>query len=110
MDLFERWTTLDDVQRSGRPSTSRTDEQRAETKELINKQKDYFSEFLLRVGFVYGSKFSIVEVDLNYHEVCVIWVHAGGGGTQADPFTEIGRFLAETERRCESPAATNSRG
>jgi hypothetical protein len=75
VDLFESWTTLDDEQRSARPSTSRTDEQRAETKAMIKKQKDYISEFTLRVGFVYRSKFSIVEVDLNYHEVCVIWVH-----------------------------------
>ena len=66
--------TLDDEQRSGRPSTSRTDEQHAEMKAMI-KKKDYISEFTLSVGFVYGSKFSIVEVDLNYHEVCLIWVH-----------------------------------
>jgi hypothetical protein len=45
-------------------------------KALIKKeQNDYVSEFTLRLGFLYGSKFSIVGADLNYHEVCVIWVH-----------------------------------
>jgi len=69
------WTSVMDAERSGRPSTSITDEKLEEARAIILAgRRVTIEEITLQLGISQGMAYSSVQYILGFHKVAARWV------------------------------------
>ena len=74
--MFENGrTSVMDAERSGRPSTSTTDEELEEARSIIlTDRRVTIEEITLQLGISQGTAYSLVHDILGFHKVAARWV------------------------------------
>ena len=68
-------TSVMDAERSGRPSTSTTDEKLEEARAIIlTDRRVTVEEIALQLGISQGTAYSLVHDNLGFHKVAARWV------------------------------------
>ena len=68
------WTRAMDAERSGRPSTSKTDEKLEEARPIILADRRVtIQEITLQLGISQGTAYSLVHYILGFHKVAARW-------------------------------------
>ena len=73
--LKNGWTSVMDAERSGWPSTSRTDEKLEEARAIILADRRVtIEEIKLQLGISQGTAYSLVHYILGFHKFAARWV------------------------------------
>jgi hypothetical protein len=87
IEMFKNgWTTVADAERSGRPSTSTSDDKEEQDRVMILHDRRTVRGTATRLGISHGSAHSIAHDILRYHRVCARWVPKFLTRTQAQSF------------------------